>query len=170
MGQRSLLSAFLIFLLLLILLIIRCFIIYPVRIPGEKIGTHRVPACRNRRLKGHRMWNKAVDPRMWPYCVDASLSNHLVNQSINRVCLMFTTLSGFVWFQAALFGKSFIADYKTTEFVNMCNQLRVLNAIRSPSVGIPLSYAQYLLQARLLTEYWCIVPFAVLYEIDSCQS
>ena len=45
--------------------------------------------------------------------------------------------------QAASFGKSFLSDYKSDEFVKVCQELRVLNGVRVHKVGIPLSYSQY---------------------------
>lgn len=49
----------------------------------------------------------------------------------------------YVLFQAAQFGKCFIADMKSDSYVNMCRLLRVLNAVRDPKVGIPLTITQY---------------------------
>ncbi|GAB6031871.1 Vacuolar protein sorting-associated protein 16 [Chamberlinius hualienensis] len=45
--------------------------------------------------------------------------------------------------RAASFGKSFIPEMDSKPFYNMCQTLRVLNAIRDFSVSIPLTYAQY---------------------------
>ncbi|KAL1915507.1 uncharacterized protein VTP21DRAFT_6631 [Calcarisporiella thermophila] len=45
--------------------------------------------------------------------------------------------------KAASFGKSFLEFYNADRFVNMCQTLRVLNAVRYYEVGIPLTYAQY---------------------------
>lgn len=45
--------------------------------------------------------------------------------------------------RAAKLGRTFAPDAHATEFVNMCRVLRVLNAVRSPRVGIPLTYTQY---------------------------
>jgi vacuolar protein sorting-associated protein 16 len=44
---------------------------------------------------------------------------------------------------AASFGKSILDIYNSDDFVDMCETLRVLNAVRSYTVGIPLSYEQY---------------------------
>ncbi|GLH07116.1 Vacuolar protein sorting-associated protein 16 homolog [Gryllus bimaculatus] len=44
--------------------------------------------------------------------------------------------------RAAQFGKCFLADYDPTAYVDMCRMLRVLNAVRSPRVGIPLTITQ----------------------------
>ena len=46
--------------------------------------------------------------------------------------------------KAASFGKSFLDIYNSDEFVNMCETLRVLNAVRDYRIGLPLSYEQYL--------------------------
>ncbi len=44
--------------------------------------------------------------------------------------------------QAASFGKAFLELYNSDQFVDMCKTLRVLNAIREYTVGLPLSYQQ----------------------------
>lgn len=46
--------------------------------------------------------------------------------------------------KAASFGKSVLDIYNSDDFVDMCEALRVLNAVRSYLVGLPLSYDQYL--------------------------
>lgn len=45
--------------------------------------------------------------------------------------------------QAAAFGKCFLADFSADAFVETCRELRVLNAVRVSSVGLPLTYPQY---------------------------
>lgn len=45
--------------------------------------------------------------------------------------------------KAASFGKSVLDIYNSDEFVDMCETLRVLNAVRDYEIGIPLSYEQY---------------------------
>jgi len=44
--------------------------------------------------------------------------------------------------RAASFGKCFIPNYKSDEFVSMCQRLRVLNAIRLHNIGLPVSFIQ----------------------------
>lgn len=46
--------------------------------------------------------------------------------------------------KASSFGKSVIDLYNSDEFVDMCETLRVLNAVREYRVGLPLSFDQYL--------------------------
>ncbi|KAF2138840.1 uncharacterized protein K452DRAFT_255746 [Aplosporella prunicola CBS 121167] len=46
--------------------------------------------------------------------------------------------------KAASFGKSVLDLYSSDDFVEMCETLRVLNAIRFYEIGLPLSYDQYL--------------------------
>ncbi|KAF7874793.1 hypothetical protein EAF04_001967 [Stromatinia cepivora] len=44
-----------------------------------------------------------------------------------------------------IFGKSLVLDiYNSDDFVDMCETLRVLNAVRYYEIGIPLSYEQFL--------------------------
>lgn len=45
--------------------------------------------------------------------------------------------------QAASFGKCFLDRFPPDSFVRMCQDLRVLNAIRDYHIGIPLTYSQY---------------------------
>jgi hypothetical protein len=45
--------------------------------------------------------------------------------------------------KAASFGKSVLDIYNSDDFVDMCETLRVLNAVRFFQIGIPLSYEQY---------------------------
>lgn len=45
--------------------------------------------------------------------------------------------------RAASFGKSVLDLYNSDDFVEMCETLRVLNAVRFYEVGLPLSYEQY---------------------------
>lgn len=45
--------------------------------------------------------------------------------------------------KAASYGKLVCPSYKADKFVDMCRVLRVLNDIRNPSVGMPLTYQQY---------------------------
>lgn len=44
--------------------------------------------------------------------------------------------------QAAKFGRSFLDLYNPSDFVNMGQILKVLNAVRFYEVGIPITYAQ----------------------------
>jgi hypothetical protein len=46
--------------------------------------------------------------------------------------------------KAASFGKSILDIYNSDDFVDMCETLRVLNAVRYYEIGLPLSYSQYL--------------------------
>ena len=44
--------------------------------------------------------------------------------------------------RAALFGKSFIPEIDSEPYKNTVTKLRVLNAVRDPRVGIPLTWFQ----------------------------
>jgi vacuolar protein sorting-associated protein 16 len=46
--------------------------------------------------------------------------------------------------KAASFGKSVLDIYNSDDFVDMCQTLRVLNAVRYYEIGLPLSYEQFL--------------------------
>ncbi|NXF42342.1 VPS16 protein, partial [Nyctibius bracteatus] len=45
--------------------------------------------------------------------------------------------------RAASFGKCFIDKFPPESFVRMCQDLRVLNAVRDYQIGIPLTFTQY---------------------------
>lgn len=45
--------------------------------------------------------------------------------------------------RAASFGKGFLSNFPPDQFVSMCRDLRVLNAVRDYNVGIPLTHTQY---------------------------
>ncbi|CAL7934755.1 unnamed protein product [Xylocopa violacea] len=45
--------------------------------------------------------------------------------------------------RAAKFGKGFSKTTDPEYYVNMCRSLRVLNAVRHPAIGIPLTYTQF---------------------------
>lgn len=53
--------------------------------------------------------------------------------------------------QAATFGKTFLDLYNPTDFVQMSQALRVLNAARYYEIGIPLSYDQCVHDVSLST-------------------
>lgn len=65
-----------------------------------------------------------------------------VNQCIEAVGYEFDTEVQKMLIRAAQFGKCFIADMRSDSYVNMCRLLRVLNAVRDPKVGIPLTITQ----------------------------
>ncbi|MCJ1463515.1 hypothetical protein MMC07_002123 [Pseudocyphellaria aurata] len=54
--------------------------------------------------------------------------------------------------KAASFGKSVLDLYSSDDFVNMCEKIRVLNAVRDYRVGLPITYDeyQYLTPERLI--------------------
>lgn len=45
--------------------------------------------------------------------------------------------------KAASFGKSVLDLYSSDDFVDMCEKIRVLNAVRDYRIGLPVSYNQY---------------------------
>uniref|UniRef100_A0A8C1P4Z9 Vacuolar protein sorting-associated protein 16 homolog n=1 Tax=Cyprinus carpio TaxID=7962 RepID=A0A8C1P4Z9_CYPCA len=46
-------------------------------------------------------------------------------------------------YEAASFGKCFLSNFPPEQFVSMCRDLRVLNAVRDYTVGIPLTHTQF---------------------------
>ena len=45
--------------------------------------------------------------------------------------------------KAAKFGKAFLDLYDPTDYINMGQALKVLNAVRYFEIGIPITYIQY---------------------------
>ncbi|TRY82477.1 hypothetical protein DNTS_029961 [Danionella cerebrum] len=45
--------------------------------------------------------------------------------------------------RAASFGKCFLSNFPPEQFVTMCRDLRVLNAVRGYTIGIPLTHTQF---------------------------
>lgn len=45
--------------------------------------------------------------------------------------------------RAAGYGKSFLSDYDSDEFVECCRKLRVLNNCRHKAAGMPITSHQY---------------------------
>ncbi|KAL8936002.1 MAG: hypothetical protein Q9211_004401 [Gyalolechia sp. 1 TL-2023] len=45
--------------------------------------------------------------------------------------------------KAASFGKSILDLYSSDDFVDMCEMIRILNAVRDYKIGMPISYDQY---------------------------
>ncbi|XP_077989106.1 vacuolar protein sorting-associated protein 16 homolog [Glandiceps talaboti] len=65
--------------------------------------------------------------------------------------------------RAASFGKCFLGDMRPEPFVNMCQMLRVLNAVRDYRIGMPLTYIQLehltlsvLIDRLIFRHEWCL--------------
>ncbi|KXJ28267.1 vacuolar protein sorting-associated protein 16 homolog [Exaiptasia diaphana] len=65
--------------------------------------------------------------------------------------------------RAASLGKSFLTDFSPKPFVTMCQSLRVLNAVREYTIGIPLTFAQLqqmsipvLIDRLVLRRHYCL--------------
>ncbi len=65
------------------------------------------------------------------------------------------SLSQLLSLQAASFGKCFLSNFPPEQFVSMCRDLRVLNAVRDYTVGIPLTHTQYKqMTVQVLIDRW----------------
>jgi hypothetical protein len=67
-----------------------------------------------------------------------------VDTCVKAAGLEFSTYWQKQLMKAASFGKSILELYNSDEFVEMCERLRVLNAVRDYRIGLPLSYDEYL--------------------------
>lgn len=56
-------------------------------------------------------------------------------------------------FKAAKFGRGYLDLYNPTDFVNMGQTLKVLNAVRFYEIGLPLTYAQYVAPMSILCRF-----------------
>lgn len=66
-----------------------------------------------------------------------------VDECIRAAGFEFDTETQKSLISAAHFGKGFIRSHNPDEYITMCKMLRVLNAVRSNEVGIPLTIAQF---------------------------
>lgn len=65
-----------------------------------------------------------------------------VNMCLEAAGHEFNVVTQKMLLRAASFGKCFAKSANSDYFVNICQKLRILNAIRKPNVGIPLTYFQ----------------------------
>lgn len=65
-----------------------------------------------------------------------------VEQCIDAVGYEFDTEVQKMLIRAAQFGKCFVANMDSDKYVNIIRLLRVLNAVRDPKIGIPLTFTQ----------------------------
>ncbi|KAF7282142.1 vacuolar protein sorting 16 [Rhynchophorus ferrugineus] len=75
-------------------------------------------------------------------CLVKNNLEEAVNQCLDAVGYEFDTDVQKMLIRAAQFGKCFVPDMAPYKYVKMCRLLRVLNAIRDPKVGIPLTISQ----------------------------
>eukprot|EP00457_Paulinella_chromatophora_P001435 gb/GEZN01001437.1/.p1 GENE.gb/GEZN01001437.1/~~gb/GEZN01001437.1/.p1 ORF type:complete len:837 (-),score=141.79 gb/GEZN01001437.1/:524-3034(-) len=88
-----------------------------------------------RNIKSANQLDNAID-----VCLDAAMH-------------MFDTVHQTRLLKAASYGKLFSTTFQPDKFVDLCRILRVLNAVRDSSVGMPLTYHQYgKLQAQVVID------------------
>uniref|UniRef100_A0A8C5FJZ4 Vacuolar protein sorting-associated protein 16 homolog n=1 Tax=Gadus morhua TaxID=8049 RepID=A0A8C5FJZ4_GADMO len=73
--------------------------------------------------------------------------------------------------RAASFGKCFLTNLSPEAFVSVCRDLRVLNAVRDPSIGIPLTHTQLYPLAIEVCVCVCRLVYRRLYPlaIEVCR-
>ncbi|XP_017785891.1 PREDICTED: vacuolar protein sorting-associated protein 16 homolog [Nicrophorus vespilloides] len=75
----------------------------------------------------------------------------LVNKNLGRAVEQCIEAAGYEFdtevqkmlIRAAQFGKCFVSSIDSDEYVEMCRLLRVLNAVRDPRIGIPMTKTEY---------------------------
>lgn len=65
-----------------------------------------------------------------------------VDECIEAAGYVFSTNIQKNLIRSAYFGKGFIVGHNPEKYIKMCRILRVLNALRDPEIGIPLTYSQ----------------------------
>lgn len=66
-----------------------------------------------------------------------------VDMCLETACHEFDVATQKMLLRAASFGKCFTSNVDNNKFVRVCQELRILNAIRKPDVGIPLTHCQF---------------------------
>lgn len=102
-------------------------------------GKSRSKTCSERRSDS--VWRQQ-DMNMTPTPRNPSWGWDPAKLKLWSLCLFCALLSCFLY-QAASFGKCFVTDFCPDLFVSTCRELRVLNAVRESSVGLPLTHTQY---------------------------
>ncbi|XP_054280051.1 vacuolar protein sorting-associated protein 16 homolog isoform X2 [Macrosteles quadrilineatus] len=115
------------------------------RINSTSPGSYLLEASQQFQKKSHRAneYIHLVKPKLAMavgQCVEAA--GHEFNPSHQKMLI-----------KAAQFGKSFLPEFNPDSYVRMCRLLRVLNAVRDPKIGIPITFAQLqLLSIPLLVD------------------
>uniref|UniRef100_A0A672YPR7 Vacuolar protein sorting-associated protein 16 homolog n=1 Tax=Sphaeramia orbicularis TaxID=375764 RepID=A0A672YPR7_9TELE len=74
---------------------------------------------------------------------EQSMLGEAVRQCVEAAGHEYDTNTQKALLRAASFGKCFLTDFSPDSFVSTCRELRVLNAVREPSVGLPLTHTQF---------------------------
>lgn len=76
-------------------------------------------------------------------CMAKPQLQQAVRECIDASCYEFDPEIQKILIKAAYFGKGFINSFNPDDYIKKCRFLRVLNAIRHPNIGIPLTYNQF---------------------------
>uniref|UniRef100_A0A3Q3IFB9 Vacuolar protein sorting-associated protein 16 homolog n=1 Tax=Monopterus albus TaxID=43700 RepID=A0A3Q3IFB9_MONAL len=74
---------------------------------------------------------------------EQSMLGEAVRQCVEAASHEYDTSTQKSLLRAASFGKCFLTDFNPDVFVSTCRELRVLNAVRESSVGMPLTHTQF---------------------------
>lgn len=85
-------------------------------------------------------------------CMIKDKLNVSVSECIEAAGYEFDTETQKHLIRTAHFGKAFIPAHNPDEYIKISRILRVLNSLRDPKIGIPLTYKQY---RYFLTLYQC---------------
>ncbi|XP_046684103.1 vacuolar protein sorting-associated protein 16 homolog isoform X2 [Homalodisca vitripennis] len=115
------------------------------RINSTSPGSYLLEASKQFQKKSHRA-NEYI------HLVKPKLSM-AVGQCIEAAGQEFDPSVQKMLMKAAQFGKDFLPEYCPDAYVRMCRLLRVLNAVRDPKIGIPITYTQLqLLTIQMLVD------------------
>lgn len=76
-------------------------------------------------------------------CMIKGRLDESVSECVEAASYEFDTETQKSLIRAAYFGKAFIPSHNPDEYIKISRVLRVLNALRDPKIGIPLTYKQY---------------------------
>ncbi|KAF5302481.1 hypothetical protein FQR65_LT08571 [Abscondita terminalis] len=105
------------------------------RINSTEPGSFLLEASKQFQKRSHRADEyiclvKTVLPKAVEQCIEAA--GYEFDPDIQKMLI-----------RAAQFGKCFVENINSDEYVKMCRLLRVLNSVRDRKIGIPLTYTEY---------------------------
>ncbi|XP_071444220.1 vacuolar protein sorting-associated protein 16 homolog [Hetaerina americana] len=104
------------------------------RINSTEPGSYLLEASKQYRKRSHRADQYILLVK--PHLEDA------VHQCIEAAGYEYEVDNQKMLIRAAQYGKDFVQEICSDEYVKMCRTLRVLNAVRDPRIGLPISVSQ----------------------------
>jgi hypothetical protein len=108
-----------------------------------RIGSFSPPALLFDALEAFESEDAKADENIRSIREKESL-DQAIEACIDAAAHEFDTFTQRKLLRAAAFGKLYLDEYSPDAYVDMCRTLRVLNQVRDPEVGMPLSYTQFM--------------------------